>query len=525
MLDIKGLSIEILKDNRKLIDKLSFSLNDGDKLAIIGEEGNGKSTIVKAIACQEKINSYAKVSGQIVTNGKSVGYLEQFLDENWNDQEIYRFFLKDNSLDDDDYEKFKNFKEIERLFAQLLLDEKMLNSEQKIGTLSGGEKVKLQLAKLLFNKPDILILDEPTNDLDIETLNWLENFILSFTKPIIYISHDEALLENTANAILHVEQLKKKTENKCTFARLSYREYIDKRLNDIAKQNQQAAFERAQDKKQQERWNDIYNKVDHQLNSISRQDPHGARLLKKKMASVKAQEKRFERERKDFTDFRDQEEAIYLDFGDNSLPNSKVVCDERYGEIKIQDLVLCENVELKVVGREKLMIVGNNGVGKSTFIKKLTEDMIKRKDIIVGYMPQNYTDQFSGYNSVFDYLLGTSYDKNSLTKIRTYLGSMKFTHEEMLGKIEDLSGGQKAKVFLAKLMVKGCNVLILDEPTRNLSPLSNPVIRKALSNFNGAIIAVSHDRKFISEVGTKVLKLTKTGFLDVSDKFYSTISI
>jgi len=521
MLDVKNLTIEIIKNNRKLIENLSFSIQNGDKLAIIGEEGNGKSTIVKAIACREKIKDYALVTGNINLNNKSIGFLEQFLDDNWSNQEVYKFFLKENPLDYEDFEKFNQFNIIERYLKNFKLDNKLLKLDQNIGSLSGGEKIKLMLIKLLIKNPDILILDEPTNDLDIETLLWLENFINSYKKPIIFISHDEELLEKTANKILHVEQLQKKTKNICTFVSLGYKDYIEKRIKDIDKQNQIAFFEREQDRKQQERWNDIYNKVNHDLNSITRKDPHGGRLLKKKMASVKSQEKRFERERKEFTEFRDSEESIYLNFGDKIMPNSKVVCDVFYDELLVANKVLSKNIALKVVGKEKVVIIGKNGVGKSTFIKKLVGDLSLKNDIKIGYMPQNYQDEFNGYISVLDYLIGKNFSKEELTKIRIYLGAMKFTSEEMSSNLEDLSGGQKAKVFLAKLMAGGLDVLILDEPTRNLSPLSSPVIRKALKEFKGSIISVSHDRKFIKEVGTKILELTSNGFLDVSDKFFN----
>lgn len=521
MLDVRGLTIVIAQSGRTLIDNLSFSLNDGEKLAIIGEEGNGKSTIAKAIACPEQIRSYANISGQVTMGGNVLGYLEQILDKNWYNQEVYRYFLKDNPLDEDDYERYENFGEIDRIASSIGLKSELIDSDQKIGQLSGGEKVKLQLVKLLLKKPDVLILDEPTNDLDIETLEWLEKFIKGFNKPIIYISHDEELLEKTATAILHVEQLKKKTQNKCTFVHMGYRDYIKKRMGDIEKQTQVALNERAQDAQQMERWRQIYNRVDHELNTISRKDPHGARLLKKKMAAVKSQEKRFERERKEFTEIPDVEESIFLNFGLGKIPKGKVVCSVDFGDLQIGNKVLSTDVSLNVVGPEKVIIVGQNGVGKTTFIRLLNEELQEREDINVGYMPQNYEELLRGYTSVLDYVAETAYSKEELTRLRTYLACLKFTHEEVLGNIEDLSGGQKAKLFIAKLMASDCDVLIMDEPTRNLSPLSNPVIRSALSSFQGAIISVSHDRKFIKEVGTKVYKLTKKGFVDTSDKFLS----
>ena len=519
MLNVNNLNVTI--NNKKYIENLSFSIDDGDKLAIIGEEGNGKSTLAKLLAKDPQVFSYAKVTGTINTNGATVGFLKQFLDDDWNNQEILQYFLKQNPTDEEDYSVFNNYSELTKLFASLGLDKALLESEQKIGDLSGGEKVKLQLIKLMLNSPDILILDEPTNDLDISTLEWLENFIVNFEKPIIFISHDEQLLERTANCILHVEQLRKKTLCKVTFASMSYKDYINKRSNDLNKQAQIASFERAQDKIQMSRWQKIYNKVEHMQSTISRGDPHGGRLLKKKMKSVKAQERRFERNREEQTEFPDTEESIYLDFGTSAVHNTKLVCDIFYPELQVGDKVLANNISLKVVGPEKVVIVGNNGTGKTTFLKKLANEMTLSSDLRIGYMPQNYQDVLSKYKSVEDFVNENIYDKLTLTLIRTFLACLKFTPEEVAGDISDLSGGQKAKLFLAKLMLEQNNVLILDEPTRNLSPLSNPVIREALSQFNGTIIAISHDRKFISQIATRVLEFTKEGLIPITSVRYS----
>ncbi len=516
MLDIRNLTIFV--DQKKFIDNLSFSVGSGDKLAIIGEEGNGKSTLAKVIA--QKETDYAKVTGQVNTYGHSVGYLEQILDPGWQDQEVYKYFIKDNPFDEDNYDNLSGLGKISRLLSSFGLNPNLLERQQTIGQLSGGEKVKLQLVKVLRADPDILVLDEPTNDLDLETLMWLENFILSTNKPIIYISHDEELLEKTANAILHIEQVKKKTECRCTFAKMSYSDYIKKRQNDLDKQTQIAIFEKKQDAARTQRWQQIYNRVNSELNSISRRDPSGGRLLKKKMKSVKSQEKRFERERKELTDIPDVEEAIYLYFGENSLPNGKNVCDIDLEAFKVGEREL-KNIKLNVTGPKKVTIIGKNGVGKTTFIKYVYEMLKGRPDLVVGYMPQNYDDAFSRYSSVMSFAAENAHSKDEQTMVRTLLACLKFTDQEVSGNISELSGGQKAKLYLARLMASGCNVLILDEPTRNLSPLSNPVIRQALGLFGGAIISVSHDRKYISQVSNLVLELTENGLADCTEKFIS----
>ncbi len=181
-------------------------------------------------------------------------------------------------------------------------------------------------------------------------------------------------------------------------------------------------------------------------------------------------------------------------------------------ELKIGEKVLSRNIKLDVIGNVHLCIVGRNGVGKSTLIKIIYEELNIRDDIVVGYMPQDYDDILNGYDNVLDFVV-PSKDKEEITKARMYLGNMNFTRKEMTEKIKDLSNGTKAKLFLMKLVIDKCNVLILDEPTRNVSPLSNPVIRQVLKDFNGTIISVSHDRRYIDEVIDTLYVLTSDGLI------------
>jgi len=198
MLEINNLSISI--NDRYLIKNLNLTLNNGDKLAIIGEEGNGKSTLLKAIL---GICDYAEINGTVNIKRNKIGYLEQSINEKDLNKTSYEFLF----ANEEDY--YKNTNKLYKYLETISLSQEIL--KQKINTLSGGEKVKIQVLKLLLNNHDILFLDEPTNDLDIETLEWLEEFINSTSKPIIYISHDETLLSNTANMILHLEQVKNKS--------------------------------------------------------------------------------------------------------------------------------------------------------------------------------------------------------------------------------------------------------------------------------------------------------------------------
>lgn len=505
MLQIKELTITYKKDLRNLISGLSFVLNPGDKAAIIGEEGNGKSTLMKLLYDERLVENYAEYSGEILRNNSVLGYLQQELEQPEKEMSIYEFMTQEAGF----YEM--EGKELAGMANRVGLPPDLLYSFQKVDTLSGGEKVKLQIIRLLCKRPDTLLLDEPSNDIDLETLEWLEQFILQWEGAILFISHDETLLERTANRILHLELLKKKKEAKHTICNTGYEEYVSSRQQQLTKQEQLAKNERNEYRAQQERLRRIEQKVAHQQNTISRQDPHGAALLKKKMRAVRSMAHRFEKEAAEMTEIPDIEEAIFLKFhGSERIPNGKNILQLTQKELRAGDELLAENIELWVKGREKICLIGKNGVGKTTLLKIIAEKLLERDDIHAAYMPQDYRDRMDFDRTPSAFLSQTG-DKEELTKIHTFLGSLKFTAEEMNRPIQELSGGQKAKLFLLHLSMRGANVLILDEPTRNLSPLSNPVIRQLLKDFDGAIISVSHDRKYIAEVCDTVYELTKDG--------------
>ncbi len=504
MLEIKNLSIKTLNEEKEIITDLNLVINKNDKLAIIGEEGNGKSTLLRCIYNEQLIKDYAIVTGKIIKNNVNIGYLEQFLDKNWNNQLVGDFFVKNSPNGEIDYDKYSEIYKLDEIFKELNINYNEFENKM-IANLSGGEKVKIQIAKILFNSPELLLLDEPTNDIDIPTLEWLENFILKSEIPVVFISHDEVLLENVANGILHLEQIENKTKAKYTIEHIGYREYVEKRKYLIDRQYQISRYEQKEYEKQMEKLNNIYNSVKYQQETITRRDPGGGRLLKKKMKNVKSMEKRMLNQ--EITQAPEVEEKIFAKFhNEDEIHNSKIILDYFLEELKVNNIILKKDIHIKVIGKEKVCIIGKNGAGKTTLIKKIYDDMKNRKDIKVGYMPQNY-DELLGENiSCIDYLR-TDYTKQEETIIRTYLASMKFTQDEINSDVSNLSGGQKAKLFIVKLILEKANVLILDEPTRNLSPLSNPIIRGLLKNFDGTIISVSHDRKYIDEVCTRVIEL------------------
>ncbi|MCM1538146.1 MAG: ATP-binding cassette domain-containing protein [bacterium] len=502
MLELKNITIRLKNSERTIVDDFSFTLNRGDKAVLIGEEGNGKSTLLKWIYDRSLIESYCVCSGAVITKCR-MAYLPQTMEESCGALTLADYFAET--------EYYLHTDVLERL--GLSVD--FIFSDQKLATLSGGEKVKVQLARLLMDDPDILLLDEPTNDLDIPTLEWLERLIADSRLPILYISHDETLIENTANVIVHMEQILRKTKCRITVSRCPYREYLSRRRSSFAHQEQVARKQRDDYDKQMEKWRQIHDRVEHEQNVVSRQNPGAGRLLKKKMHNVLSMGRRFEREKEDFLDFPQEEEAILARFDESiRLPSSKTVLDFAADRLCVGERILSSNLRLLVRGNEHIGIIGRNGAGKSTLLSLLWKELKDRRDITPAFMPQNYADALDFSKTPVQYL-AESYTKEDMTKARTYMGGMKFTHEEMSGTIGSLSGGQKAKILFLDMVLRRADVLLLDEPTRNFSPLSNPAVRSALLHFGGAIISVSHDRKYLDAVCDKIYELREDGLFGV----------
>ena len=284
--------------------------------------------------------------------GLIIGYLAQELSAEDKEKTAYEFCSKESSFFD------ISPKELSRICSELNIDIEMLYSDQKLKSFSGGEKVKLQIACLMIKNPDVLLLDEPSNDIDIDTLKWLEKFINKTNVPIMYISHDEVLLENTANIIVHLEQLQRKRVTRYTVKKSGYTDYVTERLRLFEHQAQVAKNERNEYEKQQEKFRQIQQKVEHQQNNISRGDPHGGKLLKKKMHSIKSQEKRFEKQYENFTEIPESEDAIFIKFSDNiEMPNGKTVLDYEKDKLMVDERVLSENIKLTIMGPQKVCII------------------------------------------------------------------------------------------------------------------------------------------------------------------------
>ena len=439
---------------------------------------------------------------------EKLGYLPQEMPDEDKRKTIYEYFSEDELFWN------KTPKELSVIAGKFGLTNEFFYSEQEMGTLSGGEKVKTQLMKLFIQDVTVLLLDEPSNDIDILTLELLEKIINNWEHIVLFVSHDETLIEHTANIVIHIEQIMRKTKARYTIARLPYRKYLEERLHRFENQERQALNDRKAKMIRDEKYRKIMQSVQSALDNCSRQSPAEAKNLKDKMHTVKSLERRFEKEDEKMTEMPEQEEAIFFKLGaeNSSIPAGKTVIDYTLTKLMTPDgnRILAEDISLRIRGNEKICIIGTNGVGKTTLLRKIAEELINRDDIKAEYMPQNYEELLNLDMTSVDFL-DKSGDKEERTRIRTYLGSLKYTADEMDHPIRELSGGQKAKVLLLNMSLSGANVLILDEPIRNFSPLSGPVIRKILREFPGAIISISHDRKYIDEVCDKIYRFDRTG--------------
>ena len=516
MLQIQHLTITHRRDLRVLLQDFSFALRPGDRAALIGEEGNGKSTLLRLLYREELVQEYVEYSGVILKNGEIPGYLPQELTEEEKRLPVSAFCAAVPAFYD------ASPRELAALAAQRGLDPAVWYDDRPLGGLSGGEKIRLQLALLDLQRPTLLLLDEPSNDLDADALAALEDYLLDSPVPVLYVSHDETLLSRTANVLIHLELVRRKTEPRYTVARQSYDAYTAQRQASLEHQVQMAEQEERDHRKQMEKYQQIYQRVDHEQRVITRANPGGGRLLKKKMKAVLSQGRRLEREYEQSTRLPDVEEAILAGFDPSvTLPPGKAVLELDLPVLSAGDRELARNIRLRVMGGEKIGLTGANGAGKTTLLRHIARILLPRRDIRAGYMPQDYTEWVETDCTPAEYLAACLQQQGGsgesahqcLIRARTFLGSLKYTPEEMEHPASELSGGQKAKLLLLRLILEKDDVLLLDEPTRNFSPLSQPVVRRVLQDFGGSMIAVSHDRRFLSEVCDTVYRLMPEGLV------------
>lgn len=509
MLQLSNVKMYHLNDLQTIIENLNFVVNDGEKVAIIGEEGTGKSTLLEWISQPDKAFEYAEVKGNIVNEFIHTEYIPQFVSKENLQDKVNGFIFNEKNIEMMDY----NY--LYKLAALLNLEVDLIHSEQKIEDLSGGERLKVQVLKALATNPDLLLLDEPSNDLDIESIQWLEKFIIETDMTILLISHDELFLSKTVNKIVHLELEKHQTIPKNTVESLGYQTYVKQRAHSKSKTRQIALNQREEDKKRTMQLKEVKSKVHNALSSSS--SSAEGRLLKEKMQSIKSTERRFGKEAENFEDIPYWDEAIDLRFDKmKPLKSRKDIVSFDKESIHLMNHKIISHITFRVQSYEKIGIIGNNGVRKSTLLKMIYRNLSEDETLSVGYMPQDYSEKFSQSISPVEYLKRSG-SKEERTEHMTALGYLNFSESEMNRSITSLSGGQQSKLLLLEMELAGNNVLLLDEPTRNLSPLSQPIIREAFQGFEGTIITISHDRLFLREVCEEVYRLSDSGIQLIND--------
>ncbi|WP_343013465.1 ABC-F family ATP-binding cassette domain-containing protein [Gemella morbillorum] len=501
----------------EVFSNVKMEINDKDRIAIVGRNGAGKSTLLKIISGEIDFDNGERT----VSKDTTIGYLSQeFIVRE--DLSIYEemitcfneiielekelekisYELTSENIESnpgllDKYDRLQNqvlthkdyhYKsKIDSVLYGLDFDKEVF--DKKISTFSGGEKTRLSMAKLLLSEPDLLILDEPTNHLDMENVAWLENYLSSYNGAIVIVSHDRYFIDKVVNVVYNLEfgKLKKYVGNYSNFLR-QYEEDYEKNLKEYVSQQK-----------------DIKRLEEFVQKNI-------ARASTSKMA--KSRQK-----------VLDKMEIIDNPRKDDKAANIEFRIKEQSGRdvLIINDLQVGyeeqvgQKYNFSVYKGDRLAIVGKNGIGKSTLIKTIAKKQKKLggniqygSKVSLGYYDQKQAE-FESSKTILNEL----WDEYPLMKeaeVRTVLGRFLFRGDDVLKIVRDLSGGEKARLQLAKLMLEKNNLLILDEPTNHLDITSKQVLEEALENYEGTILFVSHDRYFINKIANKVFDITEEGY-------------
>jgi len=494
--------------SQDIFQNLSFEIKEKEKIAIVGKNGSGKSTLLKIIAGIEQPDS-----GEIRKYKKCIiGYLEQvaFFCENISvEEEFEKSFeelhhyenklkelelLLQTNYTQDILNKYGNIlqrfedlggytykREIETVFTKFGFP--INDLKKKIYEFSGGKKTKLAFIKLLLIKPDILLLDEPTNHLDLETIEWLESYVKHYPKAVIVVSHDRMFLDKVVDIVYEIENL--------TVYRYSgnYSDFVNAKRNDIMRQNKEYVNQQKEIKHLEE------------LIEKFRYKATKAKFAQSKIKYL---------ERMTVIDERKEDTSTF-----NAIFSSRIKGAKK--ALTIKDLSVGYNHELckvnfDVFNGNRTAVIGKNGTGKSTLVKTLVGKLKPLhgsytfgKGIEIGYFDQQMA-QLNSNNAVIEELWN-QYPYLEKNQICNTLGCFQFKGDDVLKQVNILSGGEKVRLTLAKLMLKHDNFLILDEPTNHLDIRGKEALEKSLRDYDGSIIFVSHDRYFISNIATSILEI------------------
>ena len=520
VLSISNLSKTYIIDT--ILDKVSFSVEDGDKIGVIGLNGSGKTTLFNILA-----GNISKDSGEIyIQKDLKVGYLEQHTNIE-SSKSIYEECLEvfqdliqmeedirtleesiSNEANNGESHKLTTLMEeyghLSELFQSLngygykseirgVLKGLAFHDndfEKEVSLLSGGQKSRLSLAKLLLNKPDILLLDEPTNHLDIEAIGWLEKYLKDYKGACLIISHDRYFLDNVVNRIFLLENLKLHIYN------TNYTNFMIQRKKDMAIQKKQFEDQQKEIKRQEEIIGRFmnYGGARYIKQAQSRQKLLNKMKVIDKLSTSKTSKIRFEPKIKSGRDVLSVEDL-----------------EKSFG-----DLELLKAINFNVYRGERVGLIGANGIGKTTLFKiilgQLEQDAGSVQlghHVVPGYFDQEM-EKLNMDKTVIDEIWDDNINMDHL-EIRTVLSQFLFLGDDIFKYIEDLSGGEKGRISLLKLMLSKANFLLMDEPTNHLDIDSKEILEDALLDYEGTVFVISHDRYFLNRVTNKILELTKDG--------------
>lgn len=502
-----------------ILENVQFEVKKGERIAVVGRNGAGKSTLLKIIADEIDFDNGEIHKPQSV----ALGYFAQSSHVN-SDDTIYNEMLKvfaetiklkgqleelsikmaEEDPSSEQYlkiiEHYQNLNhrfelmsgytyesEINNILNRFKFNE--IGFDQKISNLSGGQKTRLALAKLLLQKPDVLILDEPTNHLDIDTIEWLEGYLKKYSGAVVIVSHDRYFIDQIATTVYEIEY------RKCTKYKGNYSDYMDQKAVAYAS---------------------LMKQYEKQQKEISKMEDFISRNIVRASTTKRAQSRR---------KLLDKMERIEVPKINDKSIGITFEIDRRSGNdvLKVEDLtvgypdqVISNHLDFHINRLDRVALIGPNGIGKSTILKTVAGDLPKisgeiyyGKSLDMGYFDQeqaNLTSNNTVLNEVWNHF-PTRLEKD----IRTLLGNFLFTGDDVFKTVNQLSGGEKVRLTLCKLMLQKNNFLLLDEPTNHLDIDSKEMLELSLEDYEGTVFFISHDRYFIDKIATRILEVTPHG--------------